>query len=90
LLFTNLQAQGFKTGVRGPDKTSGVEEVAADEEGGFVDQSRLAQGDNAGGSPGEPLYRTSSTARNPLLIFNFIKAALNAFLNVERNSSLII
>ncbi|KUJ10218.1 uncharacterized protein LY89DRAFT_739958 [Mollisia scopiformis] len=31
LLFTNLQAQGFTTGDRGLDKTSGVEEVAADE-----------------------------------------------------------
>ncbi|KUJ09872.1 uncharacterized protein LY89DRAFT_740294 [Mollisia scopiformis] len=28
LLFTNLQAQGFTTGDRGPDKMSGVEEVA--------------------------------------------------------------
>jgi len=36
LLFTNLQAQGFTTRGRGPDKTSGVEEVAADERGGFV------------------------------------------------------
>lgn len=36
LLFTNLQVQGFTTGGRGPDKTSGVEEVAADKRGGFV------------------------------------------------------
>ena len=54
LLFTNLQAQGFTTGGRGPDQTSRVEEVAADERGGSIDQSRSAQSDNSGGSPGEP------------------------------------
>ena len=54
LLFTKLQAQGFTTGHRGQDKTGGVEEVAADERGGSVDQSRSAQSDNSGGSPGEP------------------------------------
>jgi hypothetical protein len=42
LLFTNLQAQGFTTGDRGPDKTGVVEEVATDERGSSVDQSRLA------------------------------------------------
>lgn len=37
LLFTKLKAQGFTTGARGPDKTGGVEEVAADERSGSVD-----------------------------------------------------
>ncbi|MCJ1345826.1 hypothetical protein MMC31_004035 [Peltigera leucophlebia] len=55
LLFTKLQAQGFTTGGRDPDKTGGVEEVAADERSGFVDQSRSAQGDNPGGSPEDPI-----------------------------------
>ncbi|KAH7330014.1 hypothetical protein BKA65DRAFT_48136 [Rhexocercosporidium sp. MPI-PUGE-AT-0058] len=55
LLFTKLQAQGFTTGGRGPDKTGGVEEVAADERGGSVDQSRPAQSDNSGGSPDDPI-----------------------------------
>ncbi|KAH6694352.1 hypothetical protein BKA61DRAFT_711903 [Leptodontidium sp. MPI-SDFR-AT-0119] len=50
-----LQAQGFTTGGRGPDKTGGVEEVAADETGGSVDQSRSAQSDNSGGSPDDPI-----------------------------------
>jgi hypothetical protein len=54
LLLTNLQAQGFTTGGRGPDKTSGVEEVAADERGVSADQSRSAQSNNSGGSPGKP------------------------------------
>jgi len=58
LLFIKLQAQGFTTGVRAPGKTGRVEEVAADERGGSVDQSRSAQSDNSGGSPGErrPLH----------------------------------
>jgi len=58
LLFTKLQAQGFTMGYQGQDKTGGVEEVAADERGGSVDQSRSAQSDNSGGSPGElrPLH----------------------------------
>lgn len=46
--------QDFATGGRGPDKTGGVEEVAADERSGSVNQSRSAQGNNSGGSPGEP------------------------------------
>ncbi|CAM6004311.1 unnamed protein product [Sphagnum balticum] len=45
--------EGFTTGGRGPDKTGGVEEVAADERGSSVDQSRSAQSDNLGGSPGD-------------------------------------
>ena len=54
LLFTKLQAQGFTSGGRASGKTGGVEEVAADERGGSVDQSRSAQSDSSGGSPGEP------------------------------------
>jgi len=54
LLLAKLQAQGFITEDRGPDKTGGVEEAAADERGGSVDQSRSAQSDNLGGSLGEP------------------------------------
>merc|ERR1719262_1320594 len=55
LLFTKLQAQGFTTGGRAPGKTGGVEEVAADERGSSVDQSRSAQSDNSGGSPDDPI-----------------------------------
>merc|ERR1711939_795452 len=55
LLFIKLQAQGFTTGVRAPGKTGRVEEVAADERGGSVDQSRSAQSDNSGGSPDDPI-----------------------------------
>merc|ERR1711964_645025 len=55
LLFTKLQAQGFTTGDQDPDKTGGVEDVAADERGGSVDQSRSAQSDNSGGSPDDPI-----------------------------------
>ncbi|KAI4131063.1 MAG: hypothetical protein LQ347_003126 [Umbilicaria vellea] len=50
-----IRAQGFTTGDRGPDKTSGVEEVAADERGGSVNQSRSAQSDNSGGGPNDPI-----------------------------------
>ncbi len=53
LLFTNLQAQGFTTEDRGPDKTGGVEEAASEEKGGSVDQSNSAQSDELGGSPGK-------------------------------------
>lgn len=55
LLFTNLQAQGFTTRDRGPDKKSGVKEAAVDKRGGSVDQSRSAQSDDSGGSPDDPI-----------------------------------
>ncbi|KAG9243675.1 hypothetical protein BJ878DRAFT_108243 [Calycina marina] len=56
LLLTKLQAQGFITGVRGLDKTGGVEDTAADERGGSVDQSRSAQSDDSGGSLEDPIF----------------------------------
>ncbi|PMD57092.1 uncharacterized protein K444DRAFT_46455 [Hyaloscypha bicolor E] len=47
LLFTKLQEQSFITEDRGLDKTRfGVEEVALEEKGGAVDQSRSTQSDN--------------------------------------------
>jgi len=65
LLFTKLQAQGFTTGHRGQDKTGGVEEVAADERGGSVDQSRSAQSDNSGGSPEDAIVLSDGDSRAP-------------------------
>jgi hypothetical protein len=58
LLLTKLQEQGFTTEDRGPDKTGGVEGVASEERGGSVDQSRSAQSDDSGGSPGKRAHYT--------------------------------
>ncbi|KAH7330006.1 hypothetical protein BKA65DRAFT_47766 [Rhexocercosporidium sp. MPI-PUGE-AT-0058] len=54
LLLTKLQEQGFTREDRGPDKTGRVEEVASEERGGSVDQSRSAQRDISGRNLSEP------------------------------------
>jgi hypothetical protein len=58
LLLAKLQEQGFATEDRGPDKTGGVEEAAADEMGGSIDESRSAQSDNSSRNPGERAHYT--------------------------------
>ncbi|KAG4440623.1 hypothetical protein IFR05_003882, partial [Cadophora sp. M221] len=46
-----FEEQGFTTEDRGPDKTGRVEEVASEERGGSVDQSKSAQSNNSSGTP---------------------------------------
>jgi hypothetical protein len=61
ILYTTLQKKGFTTEDSSPENTvEGVKEVALKERDGFIGHSRLASGDDSGGSPGErahyPLY----------------------------------
>jgi len=58
LLLTKLQEQGFTTEDRDPDKAGGVKEVASEERDSSVDQSRSAQSDNSGRSPGKRAHYT--------------------------------
>jgi hypothetical protein len=61
ILYTALQKKGFTTADPEPDNTVlGVEEVASEERGGFIDHSRSASGDNSGGSPGERAHHPLS------------------------------
>ena len=50
--------QGFTTRDRAPSKTGGIKEVITNKKGNFVNQSKLAQSNNSGGSPSElrPLH----------------------------------
>jgi hypothetical protein len=61
ILYTKLQKEDFATEDLRPDNTAiGVEEVAAEEKGGFIDYSGLASGDNSGGGRGERAHRPLS------------------------------
>jgi hypothetical protein len=55
LLLAKLQEQSFATEDRGPEKTGKVEDAAAGDIGGSIDQSRSAQSDNSGRNPDKAL-----------------------------------
>jgi hypothetical protein len=68
LLLTKLQEQGFITEDRGLDKTGGVKGVAL-ERGSSVDQSRLAQSNNSGGSSGKRTHYIFCYGNRRLVFF---------------------
>jgi hypothetical protein len=72
LLLAKLQEQSFATEDRGPEKTGKVEDAAAGDIGGSIDQSRSAQSDNSGRNPDKRAHYISCCGnRRPVFLTRY-------------------